>query len=435
MRRYWLISLAIGGGAAALMLASALAGGFEPIVVRLSALFESRGWSSEGGWIRWRWVEILALLTASLAMAFAVVGITRPGRKVVAAISGILVLLVLSPTFALYGILFDPSGPVLGALLSAAGAFVYSRTTAGKRKWLLEEAIGARVSGRLFDELLESPLDPGFDGARRQVTTLVCCHFPPDPDQTENAASDTLTMGSLFLRTVSTFLLARGGYLEEAGPERVRVSFGMLRDSPDHAEQACRAALDLKIRLRGLSQEFESRWFQPLRCGVGLETGEMTVGLCGTPGQFFFAGFGGGEDFAGRLACANRRFGSDLLIGPGAYRKVRDLFEVRPVEMVYDPVGCVLHEIFQLLALRDQFSAEDRMRRDQFWQGVIFLREKREEEALEAFSRARLPGLEDGPLDYFTTKAQEGSVKPGSRPQRLVRELTGEGHARLIEKF
>jgi hypothetical protein len=114
---------------------------------------------------------------------------------------------------------------------------------------------------------------------------------------------------------------------------------------------------------------------------------------------------------------------------------VRDLFEVRPVEMVYDPVDCVLHEIFQLLALRDQFSVEDRMRRDQFWQGVIFLREKREEEALEAFSRARLPGLEDGPLDYFTTKAQEGSVKPGSRPQRLVRELTGEGHARLIEKF
>jgi len=435
MRRYWLISLTIGGGAASLILALALAGVFEPVVARLGALFESRGWSSDGGWIRWRWMEILAVLTASLGMAFAVVEITRPGRKVLAAVSAILMLMVLSPLFALYGVLFDPLGPVLGALLSAVGGFFYSRTPAGRRKWILEEAIGSRVSGRLFNELLESPLDPGFDGATRQVTTLVCCHFPPDASQAENAASDTLTMGSLFLRTVSTFLLARGGYLEEAGPERVRVSFGMLRESADHAEQACRAALDLRIRLRGLSQEFESRWFQPLRCGVGLESGEMTVGLCGTPGQFFFAGFGGGEDFAGRLACANRRFGSDLLIGPEAYRKVRDLFEVRPMEMVYDPVGCVLHEIYQLLATMDQFGSEDRMRRDQFWQGVIFLRGNRGEEALESFSRARLPGVEDGPLAYFTEKAQEGVSQPESRPQRLIRELTGEGHARLVEKF
>jgi len=300
MRRYWLISLAIGGGAAALILGLKLGGVFEPFVTYLGELYEARGWTIEGSWIRWRWLEIVTILIVSFGIALAVIEITHVARKVLATIAAILVLSVLSPILALYGVLFDPLGSFAAALLSAVAAFFYARTPAGKRKWLLEEAIGSRVAARVFDQLLEAPADPGFQGAKRRVTTLVCCLFPPDPGQTENGAADTLTMGSIFLRSVSTFLLGRGAYLEEAGPERVRVSFGMLEETPDHAEQACRAALDLRIRLKGLAQEFESRWFQPLQCGVGLESGEMTVGLCGTPERFFFAGLGGGEDLPPR---------------------------------------------------------------------------------------------------------------------------------------
>lgn len=105
------------------------------------------------------------------------------------------------------------------------------------------------------------------------------------------------------------------------------------------------------------------------------------------------------------------------------------------MEMVYDPVACQLLEIYQLLVPVEQFSDEERERRDHFWRGVILFREKRREEALEAFSRARVPGVEDGPLAYFTAKVQDAVALPESRPLRLVRELTEEGHARLIEKF
>lgn len=435
MRRYWLISLAIGGGAALIVLALALGGVIDPVVERLASLYEARGWAIDGEWMRWRWLEMSVVVVAALGVAWAVIEVSPLFGKITAAVGGLLVLSVLSPIFALYGVLFDPLAPLAAAALSAIGAFVYARTPAGKRKGLLEEAVGPRISAGIFRRLLESPTDPGFEGTRREVTTLVCCLFPPETGHAGNAPADTLTMGSLFLRSVSTFLLGRGAYLEEAGPEKVRVSFGMLEATPDHAQQACRAALDLRIRLRGLSQEFESRWFHTLRYGIGIESGEMTVGLVGTPERFFFAGLGGGEDFAGRLACANRRFGSDLLMGPETYRRVRDRFEVRPMEMVYDPVACQLLEIYQLLVPVEQFSDEERERRDHFWRGVILFREKRREEALEAFSRARVPGVEDGPLAYFTAKVQDAVALPESRPLRLVRELTEEGHARLIEKF
>lgn len=435
MRRYWLISLAIGGGAALLALALAWGGVMEPVVDRLAGIYEARGWMIATDSLRWRWLEMAVVVIAALGIAWAVIEISHLLGKIVAAAGAVFVLSVLSPIFALYGVLFDPVSPLVAAVLASIGAFVYATTPAGKRKRLLEEAIGPRVSGGIFHQLLESPDDPGFQGARREVTTLVCCLFPPDGGHVGNLPADTLTMGSLFLRSVSTFLLARGAYLEEAGPEKVRVSFGMLQETSGHAREACRAALDLRIRLRGLAQEFESRWFQTLRYGIGIESGEMSVGLCGTPDHFFFAGLGGGEDFAGRLACANRRFDSDLLIGPETYRRIRDDYEVRPLEMVYDPVGCQMHEVYQLLAPAGKFSKEESERRDHFWRGVILLREKRREEALEAFSRARAPGVDDGPLAYFTAKVQDAVALPESRPLRLVRELTEEGHARLIDKF
>ena len=430
-----MISLATGAGAAVLAAALAFGGVFEPLAVWLAERYESRGWAPAEEWLRWRWLEFVITFVAAIGMAGAVIEVTGMVRKVMVAVAAFAVLLVLSPLFALYGVLFEPSATLLGALVAGIGAFAFARTAAGKRKWLLEEAVGTRVSGKVFDALLESPVEPGFEGARRPVTTLVCCLFPPDPGEGAIEAPDLLTMGSLFLRTVSTFLLSRGAYLEEAGPERVRVSFGMLAETEDHAVLACRTALDLRIRLRGLSQEFESRWFHPLRCGVGVESGEMTVGLCGTPGRFFFAGMGGGEDFAGRLALANRRFGSDLLIGPAAQRQVGAGFEVRPVEMVYDPVRCELREVFQLLAESGQLSQEERGRRDQFWRGVILLREKKCEEALECFSKARVPGVDDGPLAYFTEQAQQRVTLPEGRSLRLVKEFTEEGHARLIDRF
>ena len=193
-------------------------------------------------------------------------------------------------------------------------------------------------------------------------------------------------------------------------------------------------ALDLRIRLRGLGQEFGARCFLTPRYGIGIDSTHKTVGFCGTPGRFFFTAVGGNGDLASRRAFANLGFGSDLLLGPAAFRLVRDRFEVRPMEMVYDPVGCCLQEIYQILSLAGVLSEEERARRDHFWRGVVLLREKEIDAALEAFSRARVSGAEDGPLAYFLAKAQDGVAIPESRPLRLVRDLTEEGHARLIDR-
>jgi hypothetical protein len=105
------------------------------------------------------------------------------------------------------------------------------------------------------------------------------------------------------------------------------------------------------------------------------------------------------------------------------------------LELVYDPLSQQLLEVYQLLAPAEAFADEERQRRDWFWQGVIHLRQRNGEKALECFIRARVPGGEDGPLALLLARAQEEIATPESRPVRLIREFTNEGRARLLERL
>jgi class 3 adenylate cyclase len=431
MRRYLLTALTIGSAVAVVVLTLYLLGAFEAMVAWLGDQYTSLGIFS-GEFLRIKWLEIPLIAIVAIGMAWWVIDVSRQFQKVLIALSGVSVLAGISPTFALYGFLVDPFAPLAAAMLSSVTALAYAGTEKGLRKRVLEEVLGPRVSSLTFNELLEAADPPDFKGASRDVTVLTCRIFNYEDLQNALEPSELLKVSNLFIRSVSTFLLSRGGYLDESSPELVRVSFGMLKTADDHASQACRAALELRNWLRNLSQECETRWFRPLSSGVGISSGRMTVGVYGAPGNFFYSGIGEVTDYSRRLALANLRYGSDLLVGPDTFRLVEGVMEVRPLEMYYDPASNHMTEIYQLLAATEQFTEEERRRRDLFWKGVIHLREKNFEASLDCFSRSKLPGSNDAPAAYLIGLSEEGVASPASSSNRLVRELTDEGHARLV---
>lgn len=432
MRRYLLASSMIGGSVTLVVLSLSFVGAFGPMVSWISGFYASVGLTGVDAVERASWLEVLTVIAGSFGMAWGVVDVSRLSQKIVIATSIILVTGAISPAFAFYGVLFDPFAPLTSVVLAAAAAAVYSGTESGMRKRVLEDLLGPRVSQATFDELLEAPSIPEFQGMVREVSVVTCRFFNHTELREKLEPAELLKMSNLFIRSASAFLISKGAYLDESSPELVRGSFGMLGRVGDHAGQACRAALELKARLRNLSQECETRWFQPLHFGIGIGTGQMTVGVYGSSHHGLFSAIGRETDFSRRLAQANLRYGSDVLIGPETYRLVQENFEVRPMEMFYDPASNSMTEIYQLLARRDGFPNEDRVRRDLFWQGIILMRERNFEAALDFFSRSRLPGSEDPPVAYYISRAQEGVAEPETRTSRLTREFAEEGHARLI---
>ncbi len=432
MRRYVLTSLVISALVIIVVLVLYFLKAFDPLANWLNGLYSSRGFFQGETVSRLVWFEIAAIVLGALGVAWCVIDSSQMMQKVLVFFCSALVLFGLSPTCALYGQLFEPFSSITAILLAAIAGFVYSGTEKGMRKRVLENVLGPRISHSTFNELMDAPDPPDFSGEVRNVTVLTCRIFNHSDLREKLDSRELIKMSNLFLRSTSNFLMSHGAYLDESGPELVRVYFGMLREGDDHAERACRAALELRNRLKSLNQECETRWFQTFDYGVGLSSGKMTVGVYGSKQHFFYSGIGNQVDFSRRLAHANERYHSDVLISAKTYQVVKDLVELRPMEMFYDPDSGIMTEIYQLLAMKGDFSEEDQRRRDLFWQGMILYREKKYEEALDHFSGSQVPGVEDGPTKFFIGQSQEGLADPDSVGADAHSELTDEGHARLI---
>jgi len=435
MSRHTLISLCIGAGAALIASLAHLLGAFSGLVESLGETYRTHGVFAPGEVHRMVWLEIVVVVASGFGVAWAVVDLPRVSQKSLVILCGVLLVLGLSPSLALHNCLFDSVSPLLAVVLASLGGLVFASTEMGMRKRALDTVMGPRVSDGVFHELMERRDPPAFAGARRDVTVLTCRVLNLDELAEELAPPDHVALSSLFLRSVSSFLLTRGAYVEEAGPESIRGYFGLVESGDDHGARACQAALELRSRLRNLAREAESRWFRTAVFGTGLETGTVTAGAFGWGDQRFYGAAGVCADFSRRLASANRRFGSQAIIGPELYAALDGEFEVRPLEMFYDPERGSLYEIYELLEASNAVSEEVREAKDHFWSGVILMREKRFEEALESFSRARAAVGADPVIERFIGEVQGVLAPGGPRGIDLADENPETGHARPIQRL
>ena len=212
-----------------------------------------------------------------------------------------------------------------------------------------------------------------------------------------------------FLNVAAETLVEKGGTLAGCDGEGVRAIFGAPLPLASHAVAACRAALEVAHQFRTLNEETAGD-HEGLTCDirVGVNSGEMAVGQFGSRR---LAGFGVAGDevaFARRLCAANQIYGSTVLIGARTFELAEAGIEARPLELLRRRLGDNWQEVYELLGEPHDLSPEDLARRDLFWTGVIFYREKRLADALDKFSQARAAtGEPDGPLEFYVRRIRE----------------------------
>ena len=133
------------------------------------------------------------------------------------------------------------------------------------------------------------------------------------------------------------------------------------------------------------------------------------------------------------LAGANRSYGSSILIGARTQQLAEGAIEVRPMEMLYEPEGGIMFEVYELLSGAGELSAADASSRDAFWQGVVHLRQGLLQEAIQQFNAARRDGVLDPPLDYYISKIDWLMSHPAEASEFADRHGVPMSGARLME--
>jgi class 3 adenylate cyclase len=167
------------------------------------------------------------------------------------------------------------------------------------------------------------------------------------------------------MATLSDCVIEHRGALVDYIGDGLVAMWGAPEPQPEHAELACRAALDMLNRLPELSRRWQDQIHDATAVGIGLNTGMARVGNSGSPRKFKYGPLGNMVTVASRVQGATKYLRTNLLAtGPtlhqlGGRFPARRVCRVRVVN-VRQPVE--LYEILPLdgpqpQSLRDRYEA------------------------------------------------------------------------------
>lgn len=309
-----------------------------------------------------------------------------------------------SLVLALYHFFLSPF-PAEGTLgLACLLLFFFLRTTSGARQPHLKRLFGDRLPRSLFKKLVESDKAVSFLGELQQGTILACALTNHAELIASLKPEEYVAMTNLILQMASDFLVDVGGYLEECSGENLRVVFGIplpLEGGISHAEKAVKAALDLSLRFDELNRECDARWQQRFDFCIGIASGGMIAARYGGPRWNHYSVAGSTVELAQYLCAACRVYGCRILVDPHTYHLTEKAIEFRPMDLLRRKGMRGSVELYEALALKETLSPQRERSRDLFWKGVIFFREQKWEEAVAAFTAARILGIADQALDLY----------------------------------
>jgi len=370
------------------------------------------------------------LLGSSLVLEVSLIWIALQSSRretVSIVIASVILLLGASLVAGLYGLFFSPVPGICAVLVAFATLLIFEKTDAGAREPVLRRLFGNRLRADVFRRLVDSGLRIDFPGELLEASVLVCTvHNHVDLMETLSP-SDYVALMNLYLRTASDFLVDVGGYLDECSGESLRVIFGVplsVDGTSNHASKAARASLDLVSRLEELNRACDSLWQKRLDFRIGLNSGGMIAAAYGGARMGRYSVSGPVVEFAHHLSAACAQYGCRILSGPTTYELASDKLEGRPIDLLQRAGSRRRVELYEFLAAKNSLSPERERSRDHFWKGVIFFRERKWEEAIRAFSSARIPGIPDMVLDHYLERVERARRGDDERsPEQAV--LTG----------
>ena len=191
-----------------------------------------------------------------------------------------------------------------------------------------------------------------------------------------------------------------------------------------HAAEAARAALAFRDEFHAAAAaKPDSLGKVDLRIGISSGTVVAALPEEAAEGDFIIAGEP--LEVARRLARANQVYGSEILLGPRTYSASGKEIVARPIDFLRSAEPHDRLEVYELLSLAEKATAEEIARRDRFWTGIVYFRERRWNEALAEFNqRPGENGAPDLPLQWYLRRLEplclRMATEPAPAPEPLV---------------
>lgn len=320
--------------------------------------------------------EFMLLLSFGLVMVL-LLPLLSPLRATIAAVAVLLLVLGLNLAFWRYaGLVLPLAASVLMVLLLFAlnmsyGYFVESRS---KRKFT--ELFGQYVPPELVEEMSRDPEAYSMAGRKAELTVLFSDVRGFTTISESLNPEDLVRLMNIYLTAMTEILRRNRGTVDKYIGDAVMAFWGAPVADPAHARHAVLAAIEMQAALPAVNRSLAEHGWPELHIGVGINTGEMTVGDMGSSVRQAYTVMGDAVNLASRLEGITKQYGVGIIVGEATRKSIPDMVfrEVDRVRVkgkeepvaIFEPVGLegtvdkVVHEEIRLWnqALR-HYRAQD----------------------------------------------------------------------------
>ena len=189
------------------------------------------------------------------------------------------------------------------------GFFVESR---GKRQ--LAGLFGQYVPPELVDEMANNPDSFSLEGESREMTVLfsdvrgfTTISEGLDPKQLSQLMNE-------FLTPMTHVIHHNRGTIDKYMGDAIMAFWGAPLPDTQHAKHAMQAAMGMIESLKDLQAKFAAKNWPEIKIGVGLNTGDMTVGNMGSTFRMAYTVMGDAVNLGSRLESLTKNYGVYIIV-------------------------------------------------------------------------------------------------------------------------
>ena len=149
------------------------------------------------------------------------------------------------------------------------------------------------------------------------------------------APEDVVALLNPYLEAMSKVIYKHGGTVDKYEGDAIIAFFGEPVSFKDHAVRALRAALDMRLALNDLRKQWEKEGRpSQIEMGIGINSGEVFVGLLGSEKRINYTVIGDNANLASRLQDLTKTYAWPILISESTYQQVKDEFDTEFADAV-----------------------------------------------------------------------------------------------------
>jgi adenylate cyclase len=224
------------------------------------------------------------------------------------------------------------------ALISAVAAqtAVTVETVKAHKRLAREEVARANYSRFMPEyvvkQLLENPDSFRLGGANQTITVLFA-DIRGFTSISEHANPEKVVgLLNRYFTAMSEIIFAHGGTLDKYIGDGLMAIFGAPTATPEDALNALKAAVEMQKRLITLNEELKIAGFAEIQVGIGLHTGEATIGYIGSEQRSEYTAIGDTVNVASRLE--GIAGGRQILISEATAEAAGNIFSLTPREPI-----------------------------------------------------------------------------------------------------